>query len=1213
MKPALRAVETKPPRRKFRLEDSEIAPSTYIKRYYVDNDGPGITIPDKLKEEFGGWNRWVKPKGVPIEDIAEEMVSAGILRVEEGESAFSALMRYRATAPANRKSAGIGAPISAGMDDVLWRADNSTDRGELIKMATSPEGFVGKRKADQKLLVDAAVKRLSRLPGTEVTEVRTELGAPPKPPTIEEGSAGYGKSRAPVEVDPHPGDPIIGERFKQSGLDITYASDDELAALTYDKSLHPTIQAEAARREAMRSGRNPTLDYIFEQTGDPGRMSAARPSNPDPIDDLAKAQRDGTLAKILGNERGAVWFGQNPRTNSIKQDRDGFFDRMGAVSRSFREVELKDAASRFWNRITSGQEMAKQHPEFKGIYQPFHAYPRKAVNALTEDIDPLFFDDRGVSYFNLYKANEAKGRAVDAAMIQSRLNRQGQPRMSDQMLRARGLDDDQIRAYNSVLDYGERILQRQRDFYVERKLEALVEREVARQTASGQAPLPMDIDQLIRPQIKARLEAEANEALRGLDHWVPFYRSGEKTVWVFDQAGNTKDFGMAQNVRERVDLAKRYREKYPASQGYIVQEGLLEEFAKSKAFDEIDLGSLEVLARFARLDPTIVEDFIGGIRPQLMKRSRALERQLHAKATPGFKEDLREGLISAGDAAHHYIERQKAKDLATKALGQIDPRQKPELFKFSQRYIDENLMPGNRNISKVMNATYTYYMAGSVKQYPLQFSQLATVVYPRLTAFVNDLDAMRYVGQGTKVAFGDFRKQSPEMLDALRQLFRRGVFQPRAEMFSPEPLEKLPFREAQIEQGMAQIKQQARPIETRYYERFRDASMLFVTDADLRSRVAAATAFYKVGREKLGMTVDAAIDFAEAEANHTSYLYGRADSPQLFGRVGPLQILNVFRSWNANYASFLRGNFLEARRGAMERIGEEVYLAKGRLGRTAELAKEKEWQVIARSVGVMFGLGGVLYNMPTAFRNVISSAWGVDPETEMRRFMAGKFGVTGRAAEGILRGAPAAMGVDLSRSLSFGDMFPGDALSDVLGAPFSMMERTLTGAGQLLQAAVQRPFGPDIPDALELLSPAFLRNTIRGTGTIVEGGRTKRGGMLAGGDLGVGAGLMQGLGFTPTAVTEAKALQRASQVETQYHRTQQSRVLEDLARGIIAQNQPAIDRVTRAIEVNNQKAIKESRPDLLITIDNNALRQRIAEMMTPQAALRRVPKVMRQR
>ena len=39
----------------------------------------------------------------------------------------------------------------------------------------------------------------------------------------------------------------------------------------------------------------------------------------------------------------------------------------------------------------------------------------------------------------------------------------------------------------------------------------------------------------------------------------------------------------------------------------------------------------------------------------------------------------------------------------------------------------------------------------------------------------------------------------------------------------------------------------------------------------------------------------------------------------------------------------------------------------------------------------------------------------------------------------------------------------------------------------------------------------------------------------------------------------------------------------------------------------------KGRPDLLITVSEQAIRQRVAEMITSKAALKRVPKVMQRR
>jgi hypothetical protein len=90
-------------------------------------------------------------------------------------------------------------------------------------------------------------------------------------------------------------------------------------------------------------------------------------------------------------------------------------------------------------------------------------------------------------------------------------------------------------------------------------------------------------------------------------------------------------------------------------------------------------------------------------------------------------------------------------------------------------------------------------------------------------------------------------------------------------------------------------------------------------------------------------------------------------------------------------------------------------------------------------------------------------------------------------------------------------------------------------------------------------------------------------------------------------------MQRAMEVGKERHREQQSMVMERLGRAILAQDQAAVDAIQARISAINEDAIERGRPDLIIKIDRNQLKQRIAEMADPQAAIKRVPKLQRQR
>ena len=62
-----------------------------------------------------------------------------------------------------------------------------------------------------------------------------------------------------------------------------------------------------------------------------------------------------------------------------------------------------------------------------------------------------------------------------------------------------------------------------------------------------------------------------------------------------------------------------------------------------------------------------------------------------------------------------------------------------------------------------------------------------------------------------------------------------------------------------------------------------------------------------------------------------------------------------------------------------------------------------------------------------------------------------------------------------------------------------------------------------------------------------------------------------------------------------------------------SRNNDQVQAIVARVRANNTDAMAKGRPDLLITVSEQAIRQRVAEMITSKAALKRVPKVMQRR
>lgn len=107
-----RAPESKaPPQPRAKLEDFEVAVSTFIKRQ------GGMKIPKNLKEEFGGWNRLHNPKGLGVDVMADEAFNAGLLPEPTTAALIDSLKSGRKTA----RVAGEAQQVKQSVDAELER------------------------------------------------------------------------------------------------------------------------------------------------------------------------------------------------------------------------------------------------------------------------------------------------------------------------------------------------------------------------------------------------------------------------------------------------------------------------------------------------------------------------------------------------------------------------------------------------------------------------------------------------------------------------------------------------------------------------------------------------------------------------------------------------------------------------------------------------------------------------------------------------------------------------------------------------------------------------------------------------------------------------------------------------------------------------------------------------------------------------------------
>jgi hypothetical protein len=1183
--------------------------ASYI-RAYMKGINPGA-LQEEFKSAAGKQGfRFLSPKGRAYDEAAEELFQKGYLSAPTADALQDAIRRSAAgqrifssqgqRAQAGTKREAERLATREGDDLAIAAIEGETNPGNLASLLQNV-------KDPNSPVAIAALKKYHELHGVGFKAPEAPELLHINDPSIDDTLRGllqsgqYGKG------------PLFGKQARENAeivankirpnpnplddINVVKASGAMEAAAGVEP---PTFQRTAAGQQGMipgAEGRNVPRGGV-----QPGRRQTEE------LTDLERASIPETQGSLLdptrvGPRGGAPVGGPGGSpTNSVNDDMGRFFSRIGRDVESFRNVELKDLTSALTRRTMAMQELVRKFPEIKPTYDAFHEYPIRAGNGSRDAAAPLLEQEGRRSYIDLHNQNPEQRLAIDKLLSQQKVHRQGQPRMThEQMRQTRGFTEEMAMIADDVLDYGQGLLKTGRDWYVERGLPVLMKTGMSEQAA------------------RATLDAEAQKALQGMDHWVPFWRSGDKTVLVTHPSQEKPvEFRMEPNIKSRAETAAQLRQQYPAERGYVVKEGTMDYFVRSKAFDEIDLASLEILSKFAKVDPTIADEFMAQIRPTLLGKSDAMARQIKFENIPGFKEDLREGLFASGRGLYNYIERQRAKIAAGENLAQLDPRKQPELYNFTERYIRDNLTPGDKRLQQLRDWTYTYSLGFSPKQGALQLTQFPTVVIPELLKYGTFSEVASVGKTASRWAFArDLTKAPEELQNYWREMFKQRAIQPRAEMYTGETLGELvgkdplmSIREYRLEHKLAQQMGSFETKTAHNLKNLRNWAMIFTTDADMRTRFGAGTAFYELGRKK-GMSIPEATKFGIEETNRTNGLYGRAESPQLFGRTDLPLFASMFKTWPANYISFLRGIADEASREATQAGARTLGQRLGKMG-TQAVAGPGPARTLATSIASMFALGGVLYQIPGPLRVALEQGLGINPETAMREFLTDKAGLPEMATDVALRGVGALAGVDMSRSLALGDTLP-TSFADVLGPTPSMITTIGKGAGQLFQSATQ-PFGPSAMDALELMSGAGLKNVLKAARLGTEGITTKGGGKLPGTE-----GLreidpaLQALGFTPLAVAKAKAMQRAMEIGKQFHRDQQSEVYERLGRAIIADDQASVGAITSKIQEINQAAMEQNRPDLIINIDRSQLRQRIAEMTDPRAALKRQPKAARQR
>ena len=1016
--------------------------------------------------------------------------------------------------------------------------------------------------------------------------------------------------------------------FRLKGRSLEEASESDLLYLAKTAVDGPEMARIRARAESLitREGTaSPEIEEILRVTEPARTFNNPAKAAEESRDWLGgKAPRGGAP---IDNPNHVQY---DPKAMDAMEDIRSFMDDMKRVmteGKQYGPSKLKlfwdwgvreKGGRKLWDWFATSQHIAREYPEYDTPWRMMRdALPRAEERA----IDML----RG--YQDIIEIPRKMAQKVHEARILS--SDRGQL-FTESELKSLGFNDEMVQVYNLRQKFWEEQFKIVKDDVAD----FLSQKWMRSGMSEGEAV--------------TRARTFVEQKFRGMEVYEPHYRSGDLTVTVrrrgqpslpgvVEGAPETGlvEFQMAKTYGEQAQALKKLQVRFPAEQGYEVKAGRLKDLMRETGADGIDLAALEILGRLAGVDPVIQRLFTSAVGAELQKRGFS-QRYLQRENVPGFTKDLIEPTIRVTQGLFRYLERMKATDAAEQALAQI-PQSKSFLIEHGKKMIEFANSTEGMKLEAFRNTIYLWNFALQMKQMIVQPMALIQAVWPQTVQLgFKDREVFgimaKEIGRALNRKMPDL-VYTQEQRWALDKGLRAGILSPRVETYMARPTGLADMSDFARFGNIIQQKLEERmtPI-GKWGSKMRDWLMFPLAYADMKTRQVSFMTFYELAKMK-GMNPRDASQFAIDETALTNGSFSKADRPEMFRSSGPIgklgPVVSIMRMFTTNWLNQMRLNYKLAAQEAVKKgiIGPEegfIFGPKGgklfssaitesSAGKLADIHGIKAMKTFERMLAASLAMGGLLYSpLGSVYRNTIGKMTGQDPEEAMREFLVPKLGQT--AADVIIKGAPAALNMDLSYSLGTGDVIPDLTMGGLAGASEDFMVRFGNGlalAGEkLLEQAGMVKVGPEWREVADLLGPTTLRNIMRGYTYGTKGVETKRGGLITGGPIEPYEAGYQMAGIKPMSVSRAQSFQRALQQEESRSRLETSRITERIARAIVNQDNAALDRDIQKLDEINRKA---TTPSQMIQIDNATIRQRVAEMTSPVAAQRRVPKKFRGR
>lgn len=660
------------------------------------------------------------------------------------------------------------------------------------------------------------------------------------------------------------------------------------------------------------------------------------------------------------------------------------------------------------------------------------------------------------------------------------------------------------------------------------------------------------------------------EQSRVEEPYFPLARFGRYFISVKDVNGDVVSFSRRENDAERADLVAEMSQAYPASKGYKITSGVIEETASAReAMDPAILAEIDKILGKADV-PESVMDQVYQRYLMTMPDMSVRKRFIHRKGTPGYGGDALRAFGNHMFHASHQMARLKygpeLEDYVRQTVAQAKEADEADGRGYGMDLANElkkrhawNMNPmGSSVTQKVNSMMFVWYLGATPAAAMVNITQTPMLGIPILGARLGgagkaaaaltraSADLVRGRGSVTR------SKLSAEERRALDAFYESGLID-RTQSHDLAGVGETGVEYSPVRHKVMNV------ISWMYHQ------------AEVVNREVTALAAYRMARAQ-GQSEFAAIDTAHDLTWKTHFDYSSGSRARAL-QSDAARMLLVFQSHSLNIWYRLARDFHQAFKGESPQVRKEArYQLAGIMG----------MQTLMGGVKGFFG-----YNIITAMLGMLGLFDDDDDPRKLRdRFESDVIDLFGPDLGGIiLNGAPGHLtGIDLSSRVGMMDFFLRTPDNGNEGRDLG--QEVLVGLTGASGATFVNFFdGFDLArqgklvEGLEVVAPKFLRDLAKGARYQSEGLRTRSGNVLLEADeIPWMDSLRKALGFQPARVAEVYERNSALYEAANRVNDERSGLIGRFADAVINNDAAARNAAIADIAEWNQKGYARAQP-----------------------------------